>query len=118
MLIPSNANFAFVIPLEKDNPNGEENVKLGSVSRHHKELFSIAVWKEILNCKVVWDSMTVERPIPKSLPRPITTEAKSKIKQSEFLPITCNLLEAREKSRVRGAISFGSHRLKYWREIF
>jgi len=27
--------------------------------------------------------------------------------QSEFLEITCNLLEAREKPRVHGAIGFG-----------
>ena len=40
--------------------------------------------------------------------------------QSEFLATTCNLLEAREKSRVDGAIGFGfaSHWLKYWRESF
>ena len=40
--------------------------------------------------------------------------------QSEFLAITCNSLEAREKSRVRGAIGFGfdSHWLKNWRESF
>ena len=40
--------------------------------------------------------------------------------QSEFLAITCNALEAREKSRVRGTIGFGftSHWLKNWRESF
>ena len=40
--------------------------------------------------------------------------------QSGFLPITCNLLKAREKSRVRDEIDFGlvSHWLKKWREIF
>ena len=40
--------------------------------------------------------------------------------QSEFLAITCNSLEAREKSRVRGTIGFGftSHWLKDWRESF
>ena len=34
--------------------------------------------------------------------------------QSQFLEITCNSLEAREKSRVHGAIGFGfaSHWLK------
>ena len=38
--------------------------------------------------------------------------------QSQFLAIPCNSLEAREKSRVHGAISFGfaSHWLKNWRE--
>ena len=40
--------------------------------------------------------------------------------QSQFLAITCNPLEAREKSRVHGAIGFGfySHWLKNWRESF
>ena len=40
--------------------------------------------------------------------------------QSQFLAITYNLLKAREKSRVSGAIGFGftSHWLKYWREFF
>ena len=36
--------------------------------------------------------------------------------QSEFLAITCNMLKAREKSRVRGAVGLGfaSHWLKNW----
>ena len=40
--------------------------------------------------------------------------------QSEFPTITSNLLKAREKSRLQGAIGFGfaSHRLKLWRETF
>ena len=40
--------------------------------------------------------------------------------QSGFLAISCNLLKAREKSRVQGAVGFGliSHWLKNWREIF
>ena len=40
--------------------------------------------------------------------------------QSQFLAITCNSLEAREKSSVHGAIGFGfdSHWLKNWRESF
>ena len=40
--------------------------------------------------------------------------------QSQFLAITCNSLEARERSRVHGAIGFGfaSHWLKNWRESF
>jgi len=38
--------------------------------------------------------------------------------QSQFLAITCNLLEVREKSCVCGVIGFGfdSHWLKNWRE--
>ena len=64
--------------------------------------------------------MTVEKPKPKQLLRPITTGAGSAMKQSQFLAITCNSLEAREKSRVHGAIGFGfaSHWLKNWRESF
>ena len=40
--------------------------------------------------------------------------------QSQFLAITCNSPEAREKSRVYGVIGFGfaSHWLKNWHEFF
>ena len=44
--------------------------------------------------------------------------------QSQFLAITCNSLEAREKSRAHGAFGFGfgfgfaSHWLKNWRDSF
>ena len=64
--------------------------------------------------------MTVEKPKPKQLLRPITTGAGSAMNQSPFLAITCNSLEARERSRVHGAIGFGfaSHWLKKWREFF
>ena len=58
--------------------------------------------------------MTVEKPKPKQLLRPITTGAGSATNQSQFLAITCHSLEAREKSRVHGASGFGfdSHWLK------
>ena len=64
--------------------------------------------------------MTVEKPKPKQLLRTITTGAGSTMNQSQLLAITCNALEAREKSRVHGGISFGfaSHRLKNWRASF
>ena len=77
--------------------------------------------------------MTVEKPKPKQLLRPITTGANSAMNQSQFLAITSKLqviarnrvrvtnsLEAREKSRVHGAVGFGfaSHWLKNWRESF
>ena len=64
--------------------------------------------------------MTVEKPKPKQLLRPITTGAGSAMNQSQFLAITCNSLKAREESRVHGAIGFGfaSHWLKNWRESF
>ena len=64
--------------------------------------------------------MTVEKPKPKQLLRPITTAANSAMNQSQFLAITCNSLEAREKSRVHGAIGFcfASHWLKNGRESF
>ena len=66
--------------------------------------------------------MTVEKPKPKQLLRPITTGANSAMNQSQFVAITCNSLEAREKLRVHGAIGFGfgfaSHWLKNWRESF
>ena len=64
--------------------------------------------------------MTVEKPKPKQLFRPITTGTNSAMNQSEFLAITCNSLEAREKSRVHGAIGFGfaSHWLNNWPKSF
>ena len=64
--------------------------------------------------------MTVEKPKPKQLLRPITTGAGSAMNQSQFLAILCNSLQAREKSGVHGAIGFGfaSHWLKNWRESF
>ena len=64
--------------------------------------------------------MTVEKPKPKQLLRPITTGADSAMNQSQFLAITCNSLKAREKSRVHGATGFGfeSHWLKNWRDSF
>ena len=64
--------------------------------------------------------MTVEKPKPKQLLRPITTGAGSAMNQSQFLAVTCNSLEARERSRVHGAIGFvfDSHWLKNWRESF
>ena len=64
--------------------------------------------------------MTVEKPKPKQLLRPIPTGADGAMNQSQFLEITCNSLKAREKSREHGAIGFGfaSHWLKNWRESF
>ena len=64
--------------------------------------------------------MTVEKPKPQRLLRPITTGADSSMNQSQFLEITCNSLEAREKSRVHGAIGFGfaSHWLKKLAQVF
>ena len=62
--------------------------------------------------------MTVEKPKPKQLLRPITTGANKTMNQSEFLASTCNLLKVWEKSCVHGAIGFASasHWLKNWRE--
>ena len=64
--------------------------------------------------------MTVEKPKPKQLLRPITTGTNNSTNQSEFLAVTCNSLEAQEKSRLHGAIGFGFafHWLKNWREFF
>ena len=64
--------------------------------------------------------MTVEKPKPKQLLRPITTETNSAVNQSQFPAIICNSLEAREKSRVHGGIGLGfaSHWLKNWHETF
>ena len=64
--------------------------------------------------------MTVKKPKPKQLLRPITTGTNSAMSQSQFLAITCNSLEAQEKSRVHGAIgvAFASHWLKNCRNSF
>ena len=64
--------------------------------------------------------MTVKKPKPKQLLRPITKGTNSSMNQSQLLAITCNSPEARGKSRVHGAIGFGfaSHWLKNWRESF
>ena len=62
--------------------------------------------------------MTVEKPKPKQSLRPITTGVNIARNQSQFLAITCNSPEAREKSRVHGAIGFASHWLKNWRKSF
>ena len=63
--------------------------------------------------------MTVEKPKPKQVVRPITT-MNGAMNQSQFLAIPCNSLKAREKLRVLGAIGFGfaSHWLKNWRDSF
>ena len=63
---------------------------------------------------------TVEKPKPKQLLRPITTGTKNAMNQSQFLAITCNSLEGREKSCVHGAIGFGfvSYWLKNWCDSF
>ena len=64
--------------------------------------------------------MTVEKPRPKQLLRPIATGADRAMNQSQFPASNCNSLKAREKSRVHGAIGFGfaSHWLKNWHESF
>ena len=63
--------------------------------------------------------MTVEKPKPKQLLRPITKGADSTMNQSQFLAVTYNSLKARGKSHVHGAIGFdfASH-LKIWHESF
>ena len=66
--------------------------------------------------------MTVEKPKPMQLLRPITTGTNGAMNQSQFVAITCNSVEARETSRVHGAIGFGfgfaSHWLKNRRDSF
>ena len=64
--------------------------------------------------------MNVEKPKPKQLLQTITLGAGSAMNQLQFLAIIGNSLEAREKSRVRGAIGFGfaSHWFKNWRDSF
>ena len=58
--------------------------------------------------------MTVEKPKPKQLLQPIIAGANSAMNQSQFQAITCNSLEAREKSRVHGAIGFAFAFASHW----
>ena len=77
--------------------------KLKINSLLYKELFSWA--KKLFAFAFELFSNDYEKPISKKLLRPITTEANSAMNQSaEFLTISCNLLKAREKSRVQSAI--------------
>ena len=64
--------------------------------------------------------MTVEKPKPKQLLRPITTGASSSMNQSQFLAIICSSLKAREESRVHSAIGFdlASHWSKKLARVF
>ena len=66
--------------------------------------------------------MTLKKPKPKQVLRPITTGANSAMNQSQFLKITSTSLEMLEKSCIHGAIGFGfgfaSHWLKNWFESF
>ena len=74
--------------------------------------------KIAFHCYIERFSNDVEKPKPKQLLGLITKGTDSLMNQSQFLAIACNSLEAREKSRVHGAIGFGfaSHWLKYWRD--
>ena len=51
--------------------------------------------------------MNVEKPVLKLSLQPSTTGENCAMNQSELLKISFNLLKAREKSRVQGAIGFG-----------
>ena len=62
--------------------------------------------------------MTVKKPQPKQLLRPITSRTNSAMNQSQFLGIKCNSREAREKSRRAWCDWFASHWLKNWRDSF
>ena len=79
--------------------------------------FSLALTVTQITLDTSGFQMTVEKPKPKQLLRPITTGVDTAMNQSQFLAITCNSLVAREKSRVHGAVDFGydSHWLKNWR---
>ena len=97
-------------------------VQGGYLSRKTEAAFSTSPYDCDVPFLREWSGfqMTVEKPKPKQLLRPITTGADSATNQSQVLAITCNSLKAREKSRVHGAIGFGfaSHWLKNWRQSF
>ena len=100
-----------MILIQVINQKGESVATISS-SNDHRLLF--------FTCPHCDFQMTVEKPKPKQLLRPITKGAGSAMNQSKFLAIICNSLQAREKSHVHGAIGFGfdSHWSKNWRESF
>ena len=93
------------------------NIYYSQDSNHPDDLFQSILLgsNHLLNINYVYSykKLTVETPKPKQLLRPITTGAGSAMNQSQFLAITYNSLEAREKSHVRG-FGFDSHWLKNW----
>ena len=64
--------------------------------------------------------MTVEKTKTKAITPTNHNRNKQRHNQSQFLAITCNQLQAREKSCAHGVIgfAFASHWLKNWRESF
>ena len=70
----------------------------------NKKNFIVLISQESMKLQTRIERLTVEKPNPKQLLRRITTGAGSAMNQSPFLEITCNSLEARERSRVHGAI--------------
>ena len=78
-----------------------------SINQSINQLSIIKSLSTVLDDSMSGFQMTVEKPKPKQLLRQITTGANSAMNQSQILAIICNLLKAREKSRVHGAIGFG-----------
>ena len=66
--------------------------------------------------------MTVKKTKTKAVTPTNHNRNKQRHNQSQFLAITCNQLQAREKSCAHGVIGFGfgfaSHWLKNWGESF
>ena len=73
----------------------------------------------VINNSLLYNAfqLSVVKPKPKQLHRPITTDPDSSVNQSEFEVITCNRRQARENARVQLAISFASNWLRKWREF-
>ena len=95
----------------------KKQTNTNTTERHNVRIFGLTL---SFSSSYSGFQMTVEKPKPKQLLRPITTRNNSAMNQSQFLAITCNLPEAREKSRVHSAIglAFASHWLKHWRDSF
>ena len=62
--------------------------------------------------------MTVEKPKPKQLLRPITTWANSAVNQSQFLAIRSKRGKNHAYMARLAGFGFASHWLKNWRESF
>ena len=63
----------------------------------NKKNFIVLISQESMKLQTRIERLTVEKPNPKQLLRPITTGADSAMNQSQLLAVTCNSPEAREK---------------------
>ena len=97
-----------------------ERFQAPAVQRMDNSLFTNRFWLKLIQRIERFSNDSRKNQNQRNYSDQSQQEPGSAMSQSQFLAISCNSLEAREKSRVHGAISFGfdSHRLKNWRESF